>query len=141
MALYIGMKTPSPDLNKSLIDQAITFMASHIAVEKRSGRLPESGPVLDVTFMLSSKDDAPPFNGMRMGGYTDENNTLFFEAAVPEAMSFSTRAPEYVATVLKDVVNNASEFFIENGIKFDTEYWQRAISYLTESKGLSETKH
>lgn len=141
MALYIGMKTPSPDLKKSLIDQAITFMASHIAIEKQSGRLPQSGPILDVTFMLSSKDDAPPFSGMRMGGYTDENNTLFFEAAVPETMSSSPHAPEYVATVLQDVVNNASEFFTDNNIKFDSEYWRRAIDYLTESKRLPETRH
>ena len=87
MALYISMKTPSPDLDKSPIDEAITFMATHIALEKRNGHIPKSGPALDITFMLSTKDDAPPFNGMRMGGYSDENKTLFFETAVPAGMS------------------------------------------------------
>ena len=141
MVLYIGMKTPSPDLDKSPIDQAITFMAIHVAKEKRSGRLPQSGPALDVTFMLPGKDDIPPFSGMRMGGYTDKNNTLFFEAAVPETMTCSTHAPEYVATVLHDVVENASEFFTENDIKFDTEYWKRAIMYITENEGLPGNLH
>ena len=141
MALYIGMNTPSPDLVKSPIDLAITFMATHVAIEKRNGRLPQSGPVLDVTFMLPTKDDIPPFNGMRMGGYTNENNTLFFEAAVPEGMTLSTHAPEYVATVLQDVVNNASEFFTENDIKFDTAYWMRAISYITDSEGQPGSHH
>ncbi|MGD8999680.1 MAG: hypothetical protein PVF75_04635, partial [Granulosicoccaceae bacterium] len=130
-----------PDLDKSPIDQAIVFMATHIAIEKRSGRLPQSGPALDVTFMLSGKNDKPPFSGMRMGGYTDENNTLFFEAAVPETMTHSTHAPEYVATVLQDVVDNAIEFFTENEIKFDSEYWKRAITYLTESEVLSNKPH
>jgi hypothetical protein len=141
MALYISMNTPSPDLAKSPIDQAISFMATHVAIEKQRGRLPKTGPCLDVTFMLSSKTDAPPFSGMRMGGYTNENNTLFFEAAVPDGMSRSSLAPEYVATVLQDVVNNASEYFAENDIKFDTEYWRRAISYITDSEGLSSSHH
>jgi hypothetical protein len=141
MALYIGMNTPSADMNKSPIDEAILFMATHIAHEKRNGRLPQTGPALDVTFMLSNKNDKPPFNGMRMGGYTEENNTLFFEAAVPEAMTHSTHAPEYVATVLQDVVDHAIDFFNQNEIQFDSEYWKRAITYLTESEEQSSKPH
>ena len=103
MALYISMNTPSQDLVKSPIDEAISFIATHVAIEKRKGRLPQTGPVLDVTFMLSTKSD--------------------------------------VATVLQDVVDNASDYFAENNIKFDTDYWKRAIAYITESEGVPGNCH
>jgi hypothetical protein len=140
MALYISMKTPSPDLDKSPIDEAITFMATHIALEKRNGRIPREGPALDITFMLSTHDDAPPFTGMRMGGYTDENNTLFFETAVPEAMSRSLSAPDYVIAVVQDAVDHAIQFFAENEIRFDADSWLQAMNYLTETQN-RETTH
>jgi len=140
MPLYISMKTPSPELDKSPIDDAITFMATHIAMEKRNGRIPQNGPALDITFMLSTLDDAPPFTGMRMGGYTQENETLFFETAVPEAMSRSQTAPEYVMAVVQDAVDHAIQFFAENEISFDSESWLQAMNYLTETQN-RETAH
>lgn len=141
MALYIGMNTPSPDLDKSPIDEAITFLATHIAIEKRNGRLPLTGPALDVTFMLPNKDDVPPFKGMRMGGYSDDNNTLFFEAAVPEAITRSSHAPKYVAAVLQDAVDHAIEFFTEHDISFDSENWKRAIIFITAGEKKTTTCH
>jgi len=140
MALYISMKTPSPDLDKSPIDEAITFMATHVAMEKRNGRIPKGGPALDITFMLSTRDDAPPFTGMRMGGYTQENQTLFFETAVPEAMSRSVSAPEYVMAVVQDAVDHAIQFFAENDITFDSASWLSAMEYLTGTQ-TRETAH
>jgi hypothetical protein len=134
MALYISMKTPSKELDKSPIDEAITFMATQIAMEKRSGRIPKEGPAVDITFMLSTREDAPPFTGMRMGGYTDENKTLFFETAVPETMSRSLNAPEYVVAVVQDAVDHAIQFFAENEITFDSDSWLRAMNYLTDSQ-------
>jgi hypothetical protein len=141
MALYISMKTPSPDLDKSPIDEAITFMATHIALEKRNGRIPKNGPALDITFMLSTKDDAPPFDGMRMGGYSDENNTLFFETAVPEGMSRSPNAPRYVMAVVQDAVDHAIQFFAENEIQFDADSWLRAMMYLSETDNPAGMPH
>ena len=124
MSLYISINTPSRELHKSPIDEAITFLAAHAAIEKRNGRLP-NGPALDITFMLPSKDDIPPFTGMRMGGYTSDNQTLFFESAVPEHIIQSEQAPLYVAMVLQDAVENASDFFKEHNITFNEPHWRR----------------
>lgn len=141
MALYISMKTPSPDLDKSPIDEAITFMATHVAMEKRNGHIPKGGPALDITFMLTTRDDAPPFTGMRMGGYTQENQTLFFETAVPEAMSRSVSAPEYVMAVVQDAVDHAIQYFAENEISFDAGSWLSAMTYLSETDNQAGMPH
>jgi hypothetical protein len=138
-SLYISMKTPTRDLEKSPIDRAITTLAACAATEGRSGGLPD-GPTLDLTFMLSSKDDRPPFDGMRMGGYTADNQTLFFEASVPEAMGHSEQAPQYVAAVLQDMIDNAADFFQEQQVSFDASQWQQALIPLLESvTGLRKT--
>lgn len=141
MSLYISVNTPSAVLAKSPIDEAITFMATHLAMEKRSGRLPMDGPVLDVTFKLSTKEDAPPFTGMRMGGYSDENNTLYFETAVPESISHSPMATRYVTAVLQDVVDQATQYFAELKVPFDAEHWSTAMNYLVEMEGPKTVVH
>jgi hypothetical protein len=138
--LRISMRTTDRNLDKSPIDRAITALAVCAATEERSGGLP-GGPILDLTFMLSSKDDRPPFDGMRMGGYTAEERTLFFEAAVPEAMGFSEQAPQYVAAVLQDVIDNAADYFQELNVDFDTERWQQALIPLVASVTGTPTTH
>lgn len=126
MSLFISINTPSKELEKSSIDTAITVLAANAAIEKKGGRLPQ-GPALDITFMLPNNDDVPPFEGMRMGGYTEDNKTLFFESAVPEHIVFSKHASRYVAATLQDAVDNACEFFSSNNIAFDKTHWTRAI--------------
>jgi len=129
MTLHISMTSPGNELSESPIDNAITFLASHIAIEKRQGRLPE-GPTLDISFLLPSQYEKPDFSGMRMGGYTDENKTLYFETAVPETITQSERAPLYLAMVLEDVIDNASDFFIGSQITFNAEHWRTALQKL-----------
>lgn len=136
MSLYISINTPDRNLENSPINEAITFMATQVAMEKRNGRLPKAGPALDVTFMLSAGEDMPPFDGMRMGGYTDDNKTLYFEKAVPEIVSNSVKASRYVAAVLQDAVDHAIRFFDEQQIPFDSASWLRAVNYLA---GLEES--
>lgn len=130
--LRISMKTPSHDLNKSPIDLAITALAACAFAEDRSGGFP-AGPILDLTFMLSSKDDRPPFDGMRMGGYTPDLQTLYFEVSVPEAMGHSEQAPRYVAAVLQDVIENAADYFQEQDVAFDADQWQQVLIPLVKS--------
>lgn len=130
MRLFVSINAPSQELMKSPIDEAITFVAAHAAVESRRGVLP-AGPALDITFMLSTKDDAPAFTGMRMGNYNREGDTLFFEAAVPEKFTQSDDAPEYVAMVMQDMVENAKLYFDEKHIDFDLDNWRRVIDNLT----------
>ncbi len=129
MSLYVSINTPSSELAKSAIDEAITRLAAHAAREKSLGHIPQ-GPSLDVTFMLPGKHDVPPFNGMRMGGYTRGSDTLYFEVAVPEQVTRATHAPDYVALVMQDVVEHAGEYFHENGIMFDVEHWRRVANTL-----------
>ena len=129
MSLYISITSPSKDLEKSPIDDAITILAANAAIEKRNGHLPQ-GPALDITFMLPNNDDVPPFQGMRMGGFTSENQTLFFESAVPQHIVRSKHAPRYVAMALQDVIDNASDFFKNHNIAFDDAQWHRAITPL-----------
>lgn len=132
MSLYISINTPSKELVKSPIDDAITVLAANAAIENRNGHLPK-GPSLDVTFMLPSINEVPPFKGMRMGGYTRQNQTLFFESAVPEHIVRSKDAPRYVAIALLDVIDNASGFFKNNNIAFDEMQWHRAILPLVKT--------
>lgn len=129
MSLYISTKTASSELAESQINQAITHLAATMAVKLQHGLIPD-GPSLDVTFLLPGKHDKPDFTGMRMGGYTPKNNTLFFEKAVPEHMVHSNHAKEFVAVVMEDVINHANEFFSETGISFDVPRWQQFLDLL-----------
>ena len=140
MSLYISLNTPSKELDKSPIDSAVTVLAVNAALEKRNGRLPK-GPILDITFMLPGKNEIPPFKGMRMGGYTEENQTLFFETAVPEHIVYSKNASRYVALALQDAVDNASDFFKNINMTFDEAQWHRAIIPLIKTASvLSKSK-
>ncbi len=130
MGLYISVHSPGSELAKSPIDEAITFIAAHAVMEKRSGHIP-SGPSLDITFMLSGSQDKPPFNGMRMGGYSDESRTLYFEAAVPEKMTHSQEAAQYVALVMHDMIENAGEYFEENGVIFNRKQWRNVVNTIS----------
>lgn len=133
MSLYIGMRNPSKGDDNNAMNEAITFMALQVALEKRSGLIPKAGPRLDVTFLLPGKQEVPPFDGMRMGGYSDDGKTLFFEAAVPETALAVEHASEYVAAVMFDVVDNAIDFFAEGGVPFDGLLWKQVVSRLTQT--------
>jgi hypothetical protein len=126
MTLHIGITMPDRTLEKSQIENAVTRLAERIAIVKRQGSFPK-GSTLDVTFMLSSPEDQPRFKGMRMGGYTQEEDTLFFHAVVPHQLSHSDQATRYVSLVLQDVVDNADDFFRENTLCFDAPQWRSVL--------------
>ncbi len=134
MGLYISVTTASSGLAKSPIDMAITRLAGEVAMKTRQGLVP-AGPSLDVTFMLPGKEEKPGFAGLRMGGYTPADDTLFFEQAVPEPILNSSRAPDYVALVMQDVLSNAAEFFAENDLAFDLVPWQVLMAQLDATAG------
>ena len=140
MSLYISINTASSTLTESPINEAITFIAAHANIEKRQGAIPE-GPSLDVTFLLPGEYESPPFSGMRMGNYTRESDTLFFETAVPKHILKSDEAPRYVAVVMQDVVEHAREFFRENEIEFNATMWRKTMFKLTASNTDNELAH
>lgn len=129
MSLFISVNKPSADLDKSAIDRAIIYYASGIASQKRSGGLP-GGPKLDLTFMLTTKQDAPPFEGMRMGAYNDRDGTLYVQVAVPEKISQSRIAPQYVQAILLDTIDNAQIYFNDLSVSFDAQKWRDSIDRL-----------
>ena len=135
MSLYISIKFPDKSLSNSPIDTAITALASKLAVEKRNGRLSDA-PALDLTFMLPGKNEKPDFSGMRMGGYSNDNRTLYFETAVPEHILLSDSAPDYVARVLEDMIMNAEIYFNDTGVDFDTAHWRKALGKFTNPAGI-----
>lgn len=129
MSLFISSATASSGSNESPVNEAIAQLAVSVALAKRQGRLPQ-GPSLDVTFMLPGRFEKPDFPGMRMGGYTEGSDTLFFERAVPPSIVHSEKAKEYVAIVMQDVISNAGAFFRENAIAFDSRQWRQVIQLL-----------
>ena len=132
MSLFISVLIPSKELEKSPIDIAITVLAANTQAEKRNGRLP-GGPALDITFMLPYKEDVPEFQGMRMGGYTSENQTLYFESAVPEHIVYSENATRYVLLAIQDAVENADEYFQECNVLFNKTTWYNTIESLSNT--------
>jgi len=132
MGIYIGVTTAATELTDSPINAAITRLAAAAARTNRQHPMP-AGPSLDVTFMLPGKLEKPDFSGMRMGGYSPEGNTLFFETAVPEHILKSSHAGRYVATVMEDVLSHAGAFFEDHAMDFDTSYWRRVMDQITDS--------
>ncbi len=124
--IAIGMNLPDRSLEKSPIERAITAVAMSVASNAEIATL-SGGPRLDITFNLSHQGDVPSFQGMRMGGFNDADNTLYFEACVPEAINHAKNAKDYVAAIIEDVIDNASDYFREINIAFDKTHWQAAM--------------
>lgn len=135
MTLGINVTTASQELADSHINQAIISLASLVAKKNRAGLVPVDSPFLEITFMLPGKLDKPDFSGMRMGGYTSQSNTLFFEKAVPEHILHSPQSTEYVVAVVQDVVNNACEFFKNTNAEFNDFAWQRFARQIGQELG------
>ncbi|MYM62954.1 hypothetical protein [Pseudomaricurvus sp. HS19] len=108
------------------MSKAITNAAAVLTQHDRKGKLPP-GPSLDITFMLTYKADNPGFTGMRMGGYTEQENTLYFERAVPEDLLESSRAGEFVSLVLEDMFDNATDYFADRGRLFNPAGWKESL--------------
>jgi len=132
MGLFISSATASSDINESAINEAISHLAVSAVRAKQQGRIPD-GPSLDVTFLIPGKFDKPDFTGMRMGGYSDESDTLFFERSVPEFVIHSDMAKQYVSVVMEDVIDHASQFFLAGGVDFETEKWQQLVQLLSDA--------
>ncbi len=140
MSLYISVTTASADTKNSSMNEAITRLAASVALGARQGLIP-TGPSLDVTFMLPGQFDKPPFSGMRMGGYTAQGDTLYFETAVPDHMVDSEQAGHYVELVMQDVVTNAQAFFEDQALAFDVKAWQAAMSHIAGQPNDPLTTH
>ena len=129
MSCTISIRSASNDAANSPLANNVIAMAAALRKATQSGRLP-AGPALDITFMLPGKLEKPDFAGMRMGGYTSGENTLYFERAVPDALLYSAEASEFVKVVLEDAIDNAAEYFAGEGSSFDRVAWRKALAQL-----------
>lgn len=130
MSLSINIRSASSDALDSQMSRAITHLAAKAVRRSHHGDMP-AGPGLDITFMLPGKLDKPGFQGMRMGGYTDREQVLYFETSVPEALIQSNQAVRYVELTLQDAIDNANDFFVQNYRDFDRAGWQRVLDQLS----------
>ena len=124
MSLHINMTSSSQQLSDSPIAQAITTLAAAVKSQQKQGLIPPS-PDIEITFMLPGKLDKPDFSGMRMVRYDSTPTTLTFERAVPEHILHSSSSFRFVALVLQDMVDNAREYYQDNGETFDYPHWQQ----------------
>lgn len=134
MPLTISVATASGELKESAIARAITALAVQLATTRQAGLHPPL-PSLDVTFLLPGRDEKPSFTGMRMGGYTRDQQTLFFERAVEEQLLHSEQSASYLALVMQDVIDNADDFFRENKLAFNGDRWRELLVLLNSSAG------
>ena len=133
VGLSININSPSREAMDSKMSEAITALAAGLIKRGRQDKLPK-GPALDITFMLAGKLDKPDFTGMRMGGYTDEENTLYFERAVPEEWLQSPHADKLVNLVLQDALDNATDYFADRGRIFNVTGWKSILAQLMLAK-------
>lgn len=118
MAIYLNAITGSRELEGSPIDNAITAIAMRLN-KYRNSLKQEARPGLDVTVMLPGQNCMPDFEGMRMTHFSAGEGVLYIESAIPEKILHSANAEEYLSALLEDAVENAKEFFKEQGMACD----------------------
>jgi len=129
MSIFISATSPTSDYKESILEKAITGVAMKLAQHRSKSKLP-AGPSLDVNFLLTGKYEEPSFSGMRMGNYSIDQETLYFERSVPGEMIHSNNAEKFVEAVLQDVITNAADFFSEMNVNFDLVSWKRTLKEL-----------
>ena len=118
MSLHIGAMMPDRSLDESALINAITKVATDLA-RLRNQLAQKQTPVLDIVFLLPSRQEKADFTGLRLRSYDTAGQILRIESAVPEKMVASIHAERFVIAILQDAIDAASEFFSEHAILFD----------------------
>lgn len=118
MTLQISSMIPDRSLDESALFKAITKVAMDLA-GLAAQPIQKKLPILNVVFMLPSRQEKADFEGLRLHSFDKSGQTLRIEAAVPEKMLTSSHAERYVLAILADAVDAAGEFFNEQRILFD----------------------
>jgi hypothetical protein len=109
---------PDRVLDESAIGKAIIKTAIDLA-GLRDEPIQKRAPILDLTFLLPSRQEKADFEGLRLHSFDKSSQTLRIESAVPEKMVASTHAERFVVAVMLDAIDAAAEFFTEQRILFD----------------------
>ncbi len=130
MTLHIACMMPDRALEDSVIGRAITGIAIDLA-GLREHPLQKRAPVLDLVFLLPSRQEKADFEGLRLHSFEASTQTLRIESAVPEKMVASSHAERYALAVMLDAIEAAGEFFNEKHILFDAFGHHALIESLT----------
>ena len=118
MSLHIGTMMPDRSLDESVLIKAITKVATDLA-GLRDQLVQQKTPVLDIIFLLPSREEKADFAGLRLRSYDTEGQILRIESAVPERMVTSIYAERFVIAIMQDAIDAADLFFSEHAIPFD----------------------
>ncbi|WP_152428837.1 hypothetical protein [Methylomonas sp. MK1] len=118
MTIHIASMMPDRALDESVIAKAIIKTAVDLA-RFREEPIQKRAPILDLIFLLPSRQEKADFDGLRLHSFDKASQTLRIECAVPEKMVASTHAERFVVAVMLDAIDAATEFFTEQRILFD----------------------
>jgi len=118
MTLHIGSMMPDRSLDESVLIKAITKVATDLA-GLRDQMVQKKMPVLDIVFLLPSREEKAGFAGLRLHSFDHNGQILRIESAVPEKMVTSIHAERFVIAIMQDAIDAAGEFFSEQHILFD----------------------
>ncbi|QPK63960.1 hypothetical protein IVG45_02980 [Methylomonas sp. LL1] len=119
MTLHIGSMMPDRSLDESALIKAITKIAMDLA-GLRNQVIQKKTPLLDIVFLLPSRQEQADFTGLRLHSFDSAGQILRIESAVPEKMVTSIHAERFVIAIMQDAIDAAGEFFNEQRILFDT---------------------
>ena len=118
MTLHIGAMMPDRSLDESVLIKAITKVATDLA-KLRNQLVQQKTPVLDIMFLLPSKEEKADFAGLRLRSFETASQILRIESAVPEKMVTSIHAERFVIAIMLDAIDADGEFFDERHILFN----------------------
>jgi len=118
MTLHIGSMMPDRSLDESVLIKAITKVATDLA-GLRDQLVQQKTPVLDIIFLLPSREEKADFAGLRLHSFDHAGQILRIESAVPEKMVTSIHAERFVIAIMQDAIDAAGEFFSEQHVLFD----------------------
>ena len=118
MTLHIGSMMPDRFLDESVLVKAITKVATDLA-RFRDHPSQKKKPVLDIVFLLPSRQERADFTGLRLHSFDPAGQILRIESAVPEQMVTSIHAERFVIAIMQDAIDAAGEYFSEQHVLFD----------------------
>ena len=118
MTIHIGAMMPDRSLDESVLIKAITKVATDLA-GLRNQLIQKKSPVLDIVFLLPSREEKADFAGLRLHSFDTARQILRIESGVPEKMVTSIHAERFVIAIIQDAIDAAGEFFGEQHILFN----------------------
>jgi len=126
MSVFLNTVTGHRELEECQINKAITALAIKL-VKIRPMISNSFEPGIELTIILPGTTHKPAFQGMRLNGYSVNDNMLYIESAIPDTMLHSEHANEYMLALLQDAIDNGADFFTEKGLSFPRQQWLSAL--------------